>query len=176
MTICLESDAYTTSIAHLKARCLLSLAPGLASASTSSLVLSHPLVENAFSSWPPAESSGLALVMLLSKVHLESLQDEALEDYAQEASLATANVLTGSSLRLEWGRPSSAGKKLVRFSVSAGESSPGIHVAPDKKEIPESLMIFFVFLVWVLIFSLLGVGTRVVLLLQVIDYCSRFDF
>lgn len=124
MTICLESDAYITSIAHLKARCLLSLAPGLASVSTSSLVLSHPLVEKASSSWLPAESSGLALAVLLSKVHLESPQDEAFEDYTHEASLEAANVLTGSLLKLEWGRPSSAGKKLVRFSVSAGESSP----------------------------------------------------
>ena len=127
----LESDPDSTSIARLKARCLLSLAPELASTSSSSLSLGPTAspVQHTSSLFPAlcngsGSGSEFALVELLSKVRLERTQGETPleESVAPEASLAAAKVLTGTgrgrgtSLKLEWGMAPSSQQKMASLT------------------------------------------------------------
>lgn len=141
VTLEIEVDALDTGIPHLKARCLLSLVPGLATlpASAAGSLLPpppspSPSSSNSNSAGQAARlgnstgsnSSGgkdeLALVGLVKRVRLEySKSGYALEEAAEGASLKTARVSDGACLVLEWGVPPETGKARVKFSVRVGE-------------------------------------------------------
>ena len=145
VTLEIEVDALDTGVPHLKARCLLSLVPGLATlpASDAGSLLPHPPSPSASSNLSSTgqaaqaarlgNSSGsngggggvkdeLALAGLVKRVRLEYAKSGyALEEAAEGASLKAARVSDGACLVLEWAAPPETGKARVKFSVRVGE-------------------------------------------------------
>lgn len=146
MTLEIEVDALDTGVPHLKARCLLSLVPGLATllASDAGSLLPpppSPLASSNLNSTGQAaqaarlgNSTGsngggggwgkdeLALAGLVKRARLEYTKSGyALEEAAEGASLKAARVSDGACLVLEWGVPPETGKARLKFSVRIGE-------------------------------------------------------
>lgn len=145
--ISLDVDAHTTSIPHLKARCLVSLAPSLRELDVSDLALgtvpadsSSPAV-TAFEGGSGGGScsgsgavvarvvdgqvlrrrGGSALARLVGSVRLADDFGSTLDESSAGASVSLAKVTDGTSLTLEWGAPPACGKAIVKFWVVRGE-------------------------------------------------------
>lgn len=150
VTLQIESDALDTGIPHLKARCLLSLVPDLATLPTSAVesLLPPPPSPMASSSSSNPSSAGqaarlgnsggsnssaggggkddLALVGLVRRVRLDYARSGySLEEASEGASLKAARVSDGACLVLEWGVPPETGKARIKFSVRVGERGFG---------------------------------------------------
>lgn len=129
VSISLEVDARGTSIPHLKARCLLSLAPGLRDLNASDLAPGTLPAGTATSDAESGRSSSTvetrrlkALAGLVDNVRLaDSAGSSALDESSASASVHDAKVKDGASLTLVWGAPPACGKAIVKFWVMKGE-------------------------------------------------------
>lgn len=134
--IYLEADGESTTVPHVKARCLLNLAPGLMSLQTSALDFPLPTPTPSRSGTNSvalaAAAAGfegqLALAGMVSSVRLSGndsgtygLVLEESVGSGDEMSLHAAKVRSGSSLMLEWGAPLPSGKTRIKFQMVTGE-------------------------------------------------------
>lgn len=122
----LEFDPRVTSVPHLKARSLLSLAPELASLPLSAIAAMLPVSPSPSTSQSsPSFSEQLALVRLVPLVRLEFEKSGAALDECSVGvsgmTLEAAKIVDQTSLVLDWGAPATTGKANIKFHVRVGE-------------------------------------------------------